>query len=440
MRYVLVAAAFAFLLFTLPGQALAQTCPDDPTDPEAGPAAYSNMTKRQAFDKLAVVQEDCHTNAFANSDAASRAFSGLPANQATTLLGYLQSLEVLASDAQKDVSAICVTAGPECDYARAYQQRMSRVHASADALAEAYGAKGDNSLPARTINADEADIGPATKATSTQLFDIVIGMKSDPQGERRQAELPLLSVCAFVFSGKLSGEECAAQGSLAALEATPCDPQCAARAAQVARSFRRITAASMLYRGGAMRNTSLKYENDQNVLNAAKWNSYWFGGGEGRVQWPWEIYINGMRYKAAQDSDGRFVPPNDAWIIAHPGLGATLYDREGKKIELAAVLEIIGYSTWDYDGKTGARKNEWGGSVIAAYAQSETADDWGYGLLVRTPFKGVNVSWVQRDSPTGKQDALMFSLDVNDLAKSFLSPEGACKAFKVSVPGVCAGQ
>lgn len=438
MNKLVVLLIAGSLALTFTGQAFAQACPDDANDADAKASTYLGKTKRQAFDHLFDVYGACESaNEIKTSDAAARTYSGLPVNQATTIVGYVQSLQNLATLAQDDVSSLCQKDGPACEYARAISQRAVRVYASADALAGAYGAKGTNSLPARTIKADETNFEVSPQEMGVDLFDIVLGMRRGQMANDPEPEFGLVSICAFVFSGKLSGSDCGATNGLAALEASPCDAACADRAAQAALTFRRLLATTLLYRGGAMGETSLKYENEQNVLSASKWRAYWFGGGEGRVQWPWEIYVNGASYNAETDTDGRFIPPTHAWTILHPGVGASLYDTDGAKLEVAAIVELVGYSTWKYDDKTGERRDEWGGSVIAAYAQSDTADDWGYGLLLRTPYKGLNVSWTRRDSPTGAQDALLFSLNLNDLARSFLDPQKLCSSFNVSVPGVC---
>lgn len=165
----------------------------------------------------------------------------------------------------------------------------------------------------------------------------------------------------------------------------------------------------------------------------AKWDAYLFGGGDNRVQLPWELLANSVFYKAtSHPAPGDFPgPPNTAIVLLHPSVGLSLKDSKGADTNLVGVVELLGLSRWDYDGKTGARRNEWGLSAVAGYQPRDNGKDWGYGALLRTPFKGLNVVWVRTKLATGHESQWLFSVDPSSLLPKLDS--GLC----LFVTGAC---
>lgn len=172
----------------------------------------------------------------------------------------------------------------------------------------------------------------------------------------------------------------------------------------------------------------------------ARWRAYHFGAGVARVQLPWELAINDFiyrrelgeeEYRVAEGVRSR-VPeaPESAWVVMHPSVGVTMKNREGADTTLAAVVELVGYSRWSYDEQTQARSSEWGASVIAAYQPADSAEDWGYGVLVRTPWNNVNVAWVRTARDDGDDDdSFLVSVDVSQLFAGLVrrSNNDACR-------------
>ena len=159
----------------------------------------------------------------------------------------------------------------------------------------------------------------------------------------------------------------------------------------------------------------------------AQWDAYLFGGGDARVQLPWELLANSVLYKAtSHPTEGEFPrPPNTALVLFHPSVGLALKTRKGADSNLVGVVEIVGLGHWTYDSKTGARKNEWGLSAVTTYQPRDNGKDWGYGALLRTPFKGLNVVWTRTKLTGGGHDSQwLFSVDPTSLLPSFGS--GRC--------------
>ena len=148
-----------------------------------------------------------------------------------------------------------------------------------------------------------------------------------------------------------------------------------------------------------------------------RWQAYHFGGGEGRAQLPWELVVNSWIYSQNRDDRIWHEPPHGALILAHPSPGLALTDTHGKAVILN-VVELLGYSRWDYDPKTYSRKNEWGLSAIASYRQRADARDWNFGALVRTPINiaglPLNVAWSRsRLKAGGHDDLVAISVDIS---------------------------
>lgn len=327
--------------------------------------------------------------------------------------------------------------------------------ASARGLENAYSENpGRAAFPVGTIDVDEVQVNVEPMSDLTLpgggVFDVLIG-QTQAEGYNGP-RLDPISTCAYIFTGAAYAENCGVSDAQARNRSwnIPCDAACAQRAVDVAEALRPAMALDALYSFVGSQ-TLMAAEAERDAENAANWLAYFFGGGDSRVQWPWELWINGARYepedhrimqrrRLEDDSvqeywGGRWAPPTDAFIVLHPGVGATFYDADDSEMKFTALAELIGYSRWSY--REGKRHNEWGGSVIAAYHPGDDGDDWGYGVMVRTPYRGLNVAWVRRDGPGGEEeDGLMFSMKVGDLFSGG-GVEGLCNTFGVQVPGLC---
>jgi hypothetical protein len=153
----------------------------------------------------------------------------------------------------------------------------------------------------------------------------------------------------------------------------------------------------------------------------ARWEAYHFGGGQGRAQLPWELLLNNAIYeqhlKQVDPAQLRWPePPKGAVVLLHPSVGLNLKTVEGASSPLVGVVELLGYSRWKYDSKTQARSGEWGASLVASYQSRDDAADWGYGALVRLPYKTLNVVWTTTSLKAGgHDDTFALTLDIGDL-------------------------
>jgi len=163
-------------------------------------------------------------------------------------------------------------------------------------------------------------------------------------------------------------------------------------------------------------------------LARAKWDAYLFGGGDARVQLPWELLVNSAIYKArsADVAPGVYpTPPNIAVVLLHPSVGLTLKTSKGADSNVVGVVELIGLSHWRYDETDGSRKNEWGVSAVSVYQPRDNGRDWGFGGLIRTPWKGLNVVWARTKLDSGHDDRFLFSIDPSALLPG-LGKEATC--------------
>lgn len=99
----------------------------------------------------------------------------------------------------------------------------------------------------------------------------------------------------------------------------------------------------------------------------AKWTGYF---DDARLQFPWELYINGLRYgREARKAGGFGEPPSDQFILLHPGVGME-YVRgapSGSRFQPALVLELVGYNRWRWTD-AGKMENAYGASLIQTYS------------------------------------------------------------------------
>lgn len=418
------------------GESSAQaTCPSSRETAAALPSAYAGKTNGEVMGILHAQAGACVRSIDAPEKALDAILAETPALP-DTLENHLQALAFLSQSFDSDMRETC-PGESGCLLARALATRIRALHASAGSLASVSPGNELTRSSEPPLSADESDFSRLT--TPSGIADISIGMRPGDRSDD-SPRLARTFICDFVLNGMGSRAGCATSGSAASqLANARCDDACAARASYAALAFERLVALRWIYRS-VIDDTAIAHENRLDRRNAEQWRSYWFGGGGGRTQWPWEMWINGALYKPREDAGGRFEPPTSAVTFLHPGFGASFYETDGDEIALTAVVEIIGYSQWSYDPNTGSRREEWGASAVAAYTQSDTADDWAYGVLVRTPYSGVNLAWLRRDSPLGDEDALMLSVNLGDLSRSFLRTQDLCRQFGVSVAGLCGAQ
>jgi hypothetical protein len=170
-----------------------------------------------------------------------------------------------------------------------------------------------------------------------------------------------------------------------------------------------------------------------------RWDAYHFGGGDARVQLPWELALNGVIFNATRprDAEGHYAPfpepPNYAITFIHPSVGLALKDAKGTDSSLVGVIEMLGFSRWSY-AEDNTRSGDWGLSLIAAYQPRDNDRDWGYGVLARLPWRGVNVAWTRTDLKVGgNDDQFLISIDIS---KYLTGGAGdVAKLFKLEDPG-----
>lgn len=189
---------------------------------------------------------------------------------------------------------------------------------------------------------------------------------------------------------------------------------------------------------GFMAVTADNYNGSIAILDQriGRWNAYHFGGGEGRAQLPWELLFNGVLYRSSHKhvTIDENTPlnslwpeaPKSAWILVHPSPALAMKDAKGASLVINAV-EVLGWSKWDYDETKQSRKNEKGASLVAAYRERSDASDWGYGVLVRTPFNlnslPINVVLTRTKLDKGGHDDLLaLSVDISRYIPNFKKP------------------
>ena len=197
----------------------------------------------------------------------------------------------------------------------------------------------------------------------------------------------------------------------------PCDDLCVAGAAQVVALYPVFRALDYAAQPSAAK--SLKVVVDDLKGRRDRWDAYHFGGGTKRVQLPWELALNSILYTPPPVDEVPFPEaPRTAWILVHPSVGLTLKDSRGADSKVVGVVEVLGKSWWRYDEKN-ERAGEFGASAIAAYRPRDDGDDWGYGVLVRLPWQGLNVAWTRTDMKVGHAaNSILFSVDIGTLLPS----------------------
>jgi hypothetical protein len=178
--------------------------------------------------------------------------------------------------------------------------------------------------------------------------------------------------------------------------------------------FMTARSAEQIYNSVSLREDSIKLR-----ARAQRWDAYHFGGGDVRTPLPWELAINGALFashnREAIRARGYDVePPNWALTIAHPSIGVAPFTSSGTPSGVTGVIEWLGFSRWNYGGPNDGRANEWGLSLVSVYQPIVGARDWSPGILLRTPFRGINLVVSDPDVPGGDRDPVIsFSVDFN---------------------------
>jgi hypothetical protein len=216
-----------------------------------------------------------------------------------------------------------------------------------------------------------------------------------------------------------------------------CDDLCADGTAQVLSLYALFSALDVAFQpsGGELLDVTAK----KLQATRERWDAYHFGGGDARVQLPWELALNGVIFNANRplDAEGHYAPfpppPNYAVTFIHPSVGLALKDTKGADSSLVGVVEVLGFSRWTY-AEDNTRSGEWGLSLIAAYQPRDNDRDWGYGVLARLPWRGINVAWTRTDLKAGgKDDQFLISIDVSKYLGG--GAGDIAKLFKLQDPG-----
>jgi hypothetical protein len=147
-------------------------------------------------------------------------------------------------------------------------------------------------------------------------------------------------------------------------------------------------------------------------------NSRWsaFNNG-GRSLFPWELWANGA-IQARKGSPRGFVePPTYQIAMLHPSIGVTGEDSSDGDLQVAVVLEVIGWYGWRWGGRDGATmKRPLGGSLILAWDGSNEAS---YGVMIHLP-KNWSIGAIQKSVNGNTQTTLILSVDLG----KFFTDEG----------------
>lgn len=216
--------------------------------------------------------------------------------------------------------------------------------------------------------------------------------------------------------------------------ALPCDDLCARSTAQVVSLyplFIALDTADQPALGEQLGQIAAKLE-----AKRQRWDAYHFGGGDKRVQLPWELAVNGVLFNLdrPRTASGAYEPfpdpPTWALTVLHPSVGLALKNTKGADSNIVGVVELLGVSKWSYGGDN-KRSGEWGLSAVAAYQPRNNGRSWGYGVLARLPWQGLNVAWVRaRLNAGGHDDQFLLSVDISQLFSA-----GGLSTFKLQDPG-----
>jgi hypothetical protein len=202
---------------------------------------------------------------------------------------------------------------------------------------------------------------------------------------------------------------------LAVIDVKRLDVQCADAADIACREA--ASAGKVVFRAAGLVRSALRFsleETYQQALDAARvrdarWTHYF---DTARLQFPWELYVNGLRHERNNRRAGGFADvPDDQWILLHPGVGLE-YVRNapsGSRFEPALVVELVGYNRWRWhaDGTMGTAL---GVSLIQTYSDRAGLGSSRTGVMLHYDHK-YSLALTRGDGETG----LMLSVDLSRL-------------------------
>jgi len=202
---------------------------------------------------------------------------------------------------------------------------------------------------------------------------------------------------------------------LAALDVRRLDVTCASAADVACREA--ASAGKIVFRSAALVRTALRFSQEETYQLAleaarvrdAKWTRYFE---DARLQFPWELYVNGQRHARANRAAGGFADvPHDQWILLHPGVGLEYVKNapDGSRMELALILELVGYNRWSWksDGRMGTAL---GVSLIQTYSDRAGLDSGRPGVMFHYDHK-YSLAVTRGNGETG----VMLSMDLSRL-------------------------
>jgi hypothetical protein len=177
------------------------------------------------------------------------------------------------------------------------------------------------------------------------------------------------------------------------------------------------SAGKVVFRAAALVKQTLAFsleETYQQALEAsrvrdAKWTAYF---AEARLQFPWELLLNGWRHGRGNRKAGGFAEvPNDQWILLHPGVGLEYVKNapKGSRFEPALVVEIIGYNRWSWTGD-GRMRKAYGVSLIQTYSDRAGLSSARGGIMLHYNHK-YSLAFTRKDGERG----VMLSVDLSRL-------------------------
>lgn len=316
--------------------------------------------------------------------------------QPLAMLGFLDTARCLGSstDAEPATTRVLRLA-PQGEVPRAQLPEVPHLASLALGEVAAYvaAAMPEHGLPARGLLAALANEIEAVRARVAQRL---------PLGEQ--------SVKGWEWDGLTKQFR-----GLPAVDAKRLDVTCAAPTDVACREA--ASAGKVVFRAAALVRAALRFSLEdtyQQALEAArvrdaKWTHYF---DEARLQFPWELYVNGLRHARENRKAGGFADvPDDQWIVLHPGVGLE-YVRDaprGSRFEPALVVELIGYNRWRWkpDGRMGTAL---GISLIQTYSDRAGFESGRPGIMLHYDHK-YSLALTRGDGETG----LMLSVDLSRL-------------------------
>lgn len=152
---------------------------------------------------------------------------------------------------------------------------------------------------------------------------------------------------------------------------------------------------------------------DYTVLREERWYSFFEA-----TNYPmlWESLINQQfdRFTYVIGDYGLAEPPTEQLTVIRPSVAAGFANGHGQSPTPELVLEVVGYTTWDWDEADAV--NRWGLSLIGTLGEykenNDTKSNVGVGVLLHTPTTGISLGWVAREH--GK-NGLIVTFDLIDL-------------------------